>query len=632
MERSSRRGKRGFADDDAEISRYFTSTKASLPHRLGPELESLVSFEQRCLGSKREGVQVPPERQSIKGKSLLPLLELPETPFLGFGSSGFSMSSPMKLHKPLKTSHRATHSPDHHTSPTRSTAYYTWSRSGALSQGSLPVNPASQAPPRPGLNNECGPNRKLAGHAVRHQDVQMENPLGDDASRQSEVIASEAEDQAPLLDAGCRPGRNLQPIDIRARSKELPNENGKDDNGKSPRDVKIQDFSANSSTKTSLAERTLVAGLDIPFVSSHCRLDKTASLKSFDAALDRLIRQCTETPSWRNKNSHHETAVPSGAGKKEPSCIDSGSLNKAQAAGHDALGSKTQDSYVITANPTSGIAPSFPPSAPIIQAPQILYNQARMSLGPSSSMAMLGGSPRPYEYGAHKVPGSRKCVMGRSEMPAKNAWHGYDNMYERQETHRYNFSSGGVGNVRGYTPGETLCSEEFIAPEEHFTHPYHGLDTYRHREKVGFQQLEERSSNPLNKYSENLRGATYQNINSPASHELFAKVGDQGGRQFYEEYSQDKRFEVGGDARLEVGQKCLPQCSFDTSGQPRDLARHDYPLFEPYGEDNPLPWSQATPSHTARSRYGFTESPDRLRPGQDEEGHFTGFWKPHLLY
>lgn len=634
LERSLGRRNGGFARDDAVISRYFTLTKDSTSHRLGPELKTSASSEQRRCG--RDGFQVPKEKCSINGKALLPLLELPEKPFLGFGSSGFSMSSPAKLHTPLRTPRRAAHSSAHLTSPTRSTTYYTWSRSGALSQGSLSLRSGSKILPRSGLNDESRPHRALAGHTklARHQDMQVEHPSGhDDVQRQSEATASGAEDQAQILEAGCDPGQAQQPTSMHTGSKEPLIENGRDDDDISLGNVRNQDYSANGSMETSLAEKTLVASLDIPLVSGHSDLKNNFSFKPFDAALDRLIRPGTETPSWRITNTRYENAVHSDTESKEP---------KVQVARQDTMPRfEIQDSSVLATNPTSVHSPFFPPLVSTTQPPQILSQQGGRSLGRSLSTAWLSRGPRPHERAAHRVPVSnvpvaRTCVIRPCDTPSTNAWHGYDNIYERQEMHRYNLSSGSVGNMRGYTPAETLSTEESIALEGHFTHPYHGLDSRKCAEKVGFQQPEEHiwgSSNPLNEYSENVPRATYQNIDSPVSHDLVANVGeDDRDPHVNEEYSHDERIDVAENARLDLGQTCPLQNRFNVFRRPRDLARQDYPLFEPYVEDNPLLRSQASPSHAVPSRDGFMGSSDRIRLDQDEEGHLAGFWKPNLLY
>lgn len=633
LERSSGRGKGGFTHDDAVISRYFTSTKDSLPHRLGSELDLSPFSKHRCHG--REEAQFPQKRCSIKEKTVLPLLELPETPFLGFGSSGFSISSPGKLRTPLKTPRRTTHSPAQLMSSTRSTTYFTWSRSGAVSRGSLPPDSASNLSPRSWLSNESQHHRAPTGHvhAMRHDNVQVECPPGhDDAPRESEAILPGVEDQARISDIGRGIGQVHQPISSFARSDEPPDENRNDDNGKTLKNIHNQEFSANSSTKTSLAEKTLVASLDLPFISCRPSSKNNASLNSFNAAADGLNHRCRETPSRKIINSRYQTAVHSDAKEKEAD---------GQVWGHAGTpGDGLQDIPVPLADPTSDFGPSSPPSAPTMQPPPTLFNQSRPISGSSSSMAWLKRNPQSYEYELHRVslpktPIPRTYLMRQSPLPGANAWHGYDNMYERQEIDGYDLSCGSTGNMQGYTPVKIPESEKLIVPKGRFARSYHGLNPYRCREKLGFQQPEEYSSasgNLLDQYSKNLRGTSYRYINSPACYNLAANVSDkeEGEPQAYDRHSHDERFGAADDARLHLGQKSPLQRRFDFYRRPWDLATQD-PLFEPYVGSSPHTWSQATPSHTPRSRRGFIESSKRPRLDQDES-QLADFWKPNLLY
>lgn len=463
----------------------------------------------------------------------------------------------------------------------------------------------------------------------------MEHPSGDDGLRQSETMAMQAEVQARALSAESKPGQPLQPPELRAGSQELLNEKGKADNGKSSKEFKKQDSSANSSMKTALAERTPIAGSDIPSISGQTHLDGAAPFnKSFDVALDRLIRHCTETPSWRTKNSLHTTVAPSGAGSHDPSSINSESLSKDPAVGNHRSGYKFHNSHVNTAHPAPSITPTFSPPASTIQAPRVLYNRAEPSFAPSLSNFMLSRSPQPYEYKVHKAPSLRTYRVGSSETPAKNAWHGYENMYERQETHRYNFADGSIDCMRGYTPADTLWLEGFEGPKEHFAHPHRGFDSFRHGEKADFQHRKKHGldySSLLNEHPEGLRGSTYHIINSPASHDPFANVINQDGFQAYQEYSQDQQSALGVDTRLEEGQN-YPQHNLSNLEQPRDRTEQDSVLLERIAEEIPCLWNQVSPSHTAQALDGSAENPSQSSAHQDEEGNLAGFWKPHLLY
>lgn len=113
--KSKRRKTTKAADTEAEISRYFTSAKdtdRNVPQR---------QHEQPELASRRRSQtrDIPPD-----------FINLPGTPFLGFGSCGASSLSPTKrLTSPemRDLERRVTGS------ASRSTSYYTWSESGVPS-------------------------------------------------------------------------------------------------------------------------------------------------------------------------------------------------------------------------------------------------------------------------------------------------------------------------------------------------------------------------------------------------------------------------------------------------------------------------------------------------------------------
>lgn len=117
-EMTKRRKSTQAADTEAEISRYFTSKKA-------PEQDRT---DRRCEPNQRES-----HRRSRTRDSPPDFVDLPGTPFLGFGSCGAASASPAKrLGSPAlrDLERRLTRS------PTLSTSYLTWSQSGAPSQGS----------------------------------------------------------------------------------------------------------------------------------------------------------------------------------------------------------------------------------------------------------------------------------------------------------------------------------------------------------------------------------------------------------------------------------------------------------------------------------------------------------------
>ncbi len=653
MERASRQKVRRVADDGAEISRYFTSTIASFPQRMVSDVESLVSVEPRRVGSNGEVVPLPEKRGPAQSNPRLPLVELPETPFLGFGSSGVTISSPVKLHKSLNTPNRSAHAQDHHmspkkpdrrldtqnrtphspvhyASPTRTTTYYTWSRSGNLSKNSLAANSPRQAPLTSGLTHECRPNKEPTSHVNGRQEMRMQDSSGNNSPHHDyHTITCEAEMQSQASGAGLQSNGALHHVEPEDHSRE----GGEEDAGKALSEFKSKKWSASSRADTALAERALSMRTHAPPTSHPPCPDKTtSSFKSLDAAIDRLNQRFLETPHWRAEQSTH-TAVPRCGAESHESCSTSKeSLCKVQALGNDRTGCKNGKSYANTADSSSGAGPAYTPSAPRIEASQILSHEGR-PFEPFPSISMLDG-PRPRGCELQKVSGLSTYGMKCSDMPAINAWHGYDRLYESQEDPQAKLFSGSVHFMQGYTPVQTLCSEEFLAPKGDSPPPNQDFDSCKHREKIGFQDIKERSPDSnslLNEDAEIWHGSTYRMMHSPASQDNFLSAGDQDGRQPNQHYSQNEQSGLGGGARSEERQDPPLNSNSDIAEQSRDRARQNYPLHAPDPEDTRRSWNPVVPSHTPLSSYGFQENSSRVPPNEDE-GLLAGFWKPHLLY
>ena len=106
------------ADTEAEISRYFISAKAS----------SRDASRAQKQSHQQEAQRQPPNQDSPPA-----FIDLPNKPFLGFGSCGVSISPVRELDsRALESLERRLTG-----SPTGSTSYFTWSQSGIQSQASL---------------------------------------------------------------------------------------------------------------------------------------------------------------------------------------------------------------------------------------------------------------------------------------------------------------------------------------------------------------------------------------------------------------------------------------------------------------------------------------------------------------
>lgn len=148
------------ADAEAVISRYFTAAKAPNGDAMNPRVRQEHDEEVRM----SRGHDSPP-----------PFVELPDRPFLGFGSCGANSSispvKPLEVFEPRDIGRRQIRS------PTRSTSYPTWSQSGAPLQSSLPLVRQEPLPlessklsnsegvsPKPYTTGNSMPSRSSRGH------------------------------------------------------------------------------------------------------------------------------------------------------------------------------------------------------------------------------------------------------------------------------------------------------------------------------------------------------------------------------------------------------------------------------------------------------------------------------------
>lgn len=535
------------------------------------------------------------------------------------------MSSPMKLHNHLNTSNRNSDESDHLVSPTRSTSYYTWSGSGTSPQASLHMQSDSKPQHRSRRNQECQTNHQQVGEVTRHQDSRTKHAQGEDNTPcQPDPGILGVKLQARALHTESRSGQALPSLDVDAGFAELSNEKERAGGGKLFEEAVIRNGSMNNSPKTPLAANPPSTATDrSSFPNDHCP-DAMIPHNTVSATFGRHARQCTESPSRRTGNSLHTTIVPCGAG---PSNFD-----KFSVAANSMRGFERQDSDINVANSASGLASPFPLFTPISRASQMLYSRAEASLKHSSSTSTLGRSPRFHGHGDHQVPVMKNCGMQRSEISVKNAWHAYDNMYERQDTHRYNFSNGSISQMREHIPAGSLHSGEFKALEEYTTNPSDDCIAYSCREKINFQRSQENNlafGSPFNRLPDT-SPRSLAHRTSP-SHGLFGNEIEQGNSQTFAKYIENDEVAFEEKATSGAGRKCSPHHPMDILEKNRNDVKQAYSRAELGEVKTPLLRTQAA-AYSARSSFGFAMTPRLARSEQDGEGHFAGFWKPHLLY
>lgn len=134
------------ADTEAEISRYFASAKAREVDATTAKMERARSLEtSRQPESHRKRSKA--EKFANLDRSSLPPIELPERPFLGFGSVGGSLISPVRRSEIPGSSIRQSDSIQRDLSPTRSTSYFSWAKTRSPSHRSSRPKENENGPP-----------------------------------------------------------------------------------------------------------------------------------------------------------------------------------------------------------------------------------------------------------------------------------------------------------------------------------------------------------------------------------------------------------------------------------------------------------------------------------------------------
>lgn len=136
-EKKKRQRKDKVADTEAEISRYFTSR---VP-RVHNDLKSSKDIEQ---GKALTTLEYQKRDARHLSRPQLPPLELPDRPFLGFGSPGASLTSPTKPDNYHESYSRDLRSPSENRSSTGSTMYHPWSQSERSTTRSRKALPSPQ--------------------------------------------------------------------------------------------------------------------------------------------------------------------------------------------------------------------------------------------------------------------------------------------------------------------------------------------------------------------------------------------------------------------------------------------------------------------------------------------------------
>ena len=509
-DKTRRRNRDKMADTEAEISRYFTSRV--------PRSRRVLETGNRA---DQAGHDHPIEQRSCGARnpplSLLPPVELPDRPFLGFGSSGVSIASPIKLDKCLDP-----HREDSRTLPTLpgnpstagSAGYYTWS-------------PSEQSSTLPQTQLERSCNRHLALQDVKGSpNPPLQNQLmrTSIASTGSNVPDNQANDLVNSFDGK---EHHERPVNIahlgasssRGRSKRNMPESRPVDTKDVVRTAPLPDADAmmsdreasdQSSTKHTSEEAN---ARDRP----HIDLDQSLrngfstsvmpckTIHSFDVALENLLHTCQNgfgssekprgtlgdrvqeslfvspkiTTSNRKATEHQTTAsatlvTPTGQGKE---------ISRPEKLHRSPRASEWKSGPSATA-PT-------PSDCAFLQEHQ--YRQVQE---PGHTPVTLETLPRAFHESVNPpfnfMTGMCLRQPSGSRSHSSGAWNAYHNMYEKQLVDLPNDSYLNNDELRGFESwtDEPIPERQFPVHES----PYLGSGNLREGESFPSEFFEENSS------------------------------------------------------------------------------------------------------------------------------------------
>ena len=414
-------------DTEAEFSRYFTSVKPATLGVISPH--------------GQRGPQT--KRRTRDHESPQAYVDLPDRPFLGFGSCGPNTSiSPAKI--AINTGSRGLRSGDTRSS-TRSTSYLTWSQSEGPSYASpLPdrrhhIEPlaSSKLSNRKRVSQDphesqrsmspvsppCG-QRKFLGTqgAVSKPSSEHENPCKDLGQISESRLATgerlrsreKSQDHHDTRTTGLDAAKAPQNIDDSVHDKTYPAE-ASGHGGPEPvlpsRNQAACRFSGHEPRCEPQAHDTRPLSAQMPTISPH--------EDPLDDILETLLRDCNTkvansdlfpraTPIHRNSNDGEEARIPDRIKQRSriPTHVHFNSIYSPE-------------------NPASAFHSSRKPGS-------AGHQQACPHADPKSthklSRARLNSPNRPnlgYNLSYPSVP-------THNQVDSRNAWNGYDNLYERQ--------------------------------------------------------------------------------------------------------------------------------------------------------------------------------------------------------
>lgn len=574
------------ADPGAEISRFFTSKKA-------------LDYDEAAYDSDSQ----------LKNERLqrLPLVELPEKPFLGFGSSGATLTSPSRPHEVISTPQEGQYLSRYDKSSTHPTTYYSWSRSGAPSEHVIRADPVRNVPSP--SSQIASPNKlSCSGKASNLQNKKYSNAQANGGSRNSQGPASQRSPTAQNRGSRFEASEFIQSTESRINPKDFT------------RDV-------TSDGETELHGNTSI-NIDRTLPSVPPRIDDLThqdSIQAFDTVLKQILQQKETHSSHLMQNSIHRNEKSSNRKDDEQRSAKDEQLNILLDFDDNNSVSQTKDSYAIRKDSARDSVFSRPPLA-LCALPSNTYanrNQKYLEASLSKHGSDRSGLPsKSWHFGATTTAASNSC----NPKPVTNhTWVDYNSIYEQQEEPL---------DVGLYDSREHVQEDlPVLADHSNDFNIYQGLALdFTHNSEAN-QSLgsakcrDPMSSEPDLQNRQRFNPAesetpAYQRMQESCVHHILRPESCQ-------ELCEDDNEHSPREDLFQSNHDQIPE-DIDFSDQELEaMERHHY--TDEYVYPPAIKTGPCTPHLACRNRDLLERTRRAIVEGNDEVS-LPGFWKPHILY
>lgn len=614
--KKARRKKDKAADAEAEISRYFTSNKASAHNAILP----CAMPTENELETSRYGDR---GRISDKGNTTLPMVDLPEKPFLGFGSSRIDiiLSPPGKAgSKGDQAQSRALSTP---------TSYVSWSMSGARSHHSPRPQNAAKFPSRSPRKNEHArvslgevPIAESEPHHLDRDPVRGSADINTSHSHQLQP-----HDPVPDLGAETTLDGGGDKIPPRVIRKDFTHDEAFDQPISSSEKIENRQPPTDYQSTVDSVNEALLSESSLALAGSLNHLPEQTMSVSFDAALEEFLQKCNPVGRKSSHISAYHKPTHGVYKSKKPSFIDCDNLAEPNQVNKRLPVSNNDCIQIGSDNPGSHHGSLKPPSLPSTRA----FDYKDGQVDKYSEFNLL-------EQGCQKKKGVTLSTQNQrprhdeshNDVATSNAWSSYNGIYQQQ----LEPASCNLGTSQAYE--QVYVSTEFGKGDFKVSDNHADSSSFERGGYDGYGDLDPYDLNgsviglgkPLDTYHEESPGSPLHDAANLPSYHTFAEERNLEMHPFVNESVLHQNLYSENYIRPEDSYPCLPH--YDPGAFERPGMNDEY-RHEPYQLELPDILQRRPLRSLHEAQVDAQYMPDN-QPCQDDDAALPGFWKPHKLY